>query len=110
MTKGTSVGAITGPAKARQNRAPVTRDDAGTAVAIDHGAGQRHGGYGTGGNGQERQAKYAGAHVEPFLGQGNVRDPRAHHDSVQQKEGERGPACLGRRIGFHGDSRFFEPE
>ena len=50
---------------------------AGTAITIDHGAGQRHGGYGTGGNGQQRQAKYAGTHVKAFLGQGNVRAPRS---------------------------------
>ncbi len=42
-TKVASVGASTGPKKARQNSSPVMRGQAGAAEAVDQHAGHRHG-------------------------------------------------------------------
>ena len=61
--------------KGKTEESACDQGDAGTSIAVDHGAGQRHGGYGTSGDGEQRQAKNAGAYIKAFLGQGNVRHP-----------------------------------
>ncbi|TMJ36813.1 MAG: hypothetical protein E6G89_15755 [Alphaproteobacteria bacterium] len=62
--------------------------DARTAVAIDEGAGDRHGDDGAQGDGQQRQTENAGADIEAVLGERNMRHPGADDGTVHQ-EGQR---------------------
>ena len=43
-------------------------------------------------NGEERQAENAGADSEPFLGQGNMRNPAPQHEAVHEEDERDGPA------------------